>query len=64
MVYYWGLFANAQVPGRWTSKLKNTDFLKKFVDFSEIFSGGTPKNGIPSIDNPNFSTLLMNVLKR
>ena len=54
MGYYWGLFANAQVPGSWTSELKNTDFLKKSVDFSEIFSSGPPKNDIPSIDKSKF----------
>ncbi len=31
MGYYWGLFANAQVPGSWTSELKNTDFLKSLL---------------------------------
>lgn len=46
--------ANAQVPGSWSSEWKNTDFSKKSVDLSEILSGGPPKDGIPSIDNPKF----------
>ena len=31
-----------------------TDFENSSVDFSEILSGGPPKDGIPSIDEPNF----------
>lgn len=31
-----------------------TDFSKHSVPYSEIFSGGPPKDGIPSIDNPKF----------
>ncbi len=31
-----------------------TDFENSSVDFSEILSGGPPKDGIPSIDNPKF----------
>lgn len=31
-----------------------TDFTNSSVDFSEILSGGPPKDGIPSIDNPKF----------
>jgi hypothetical protein len=33
---------------------KNTDFSKTSIDFSQIMSGGPPKDGIPSIDNPKF----------
>jgi hypothetical protein len=32
----------------------NTDFEKASIDFSEIVSGGPPKDGIPSIDDPRF----------
>jgi hypothetical protein len=32
-----------------------TDFSQASVDFSEILSGGPPKDGIPSIDKPQFS---------
>ncbi|MEM9784427.1 MAG: DUF3179 domain-containing protein [Pseudomonadota bacterium] len=31
-----------------------TDFDTTLVDFGEIFSGGPPKDGIPSIDDPRF----------
>jgi len=31
-----------------------TDFSKSSVSFDEILSGGPPKDGIPSIDNPKF----------
>lgn len=31
-----------------------TDFKNTSVDFSEILSGGPPKDGIPSIDDPKF----------
>ncbi len=32
----------------------NTDFSKSSVDFKTIFSGGPPRDGIPSIDKPVF----------
>lgn len=32
----------------------NTDFSKSSIDFNEVLSGGPPKDGIPSIDNPEF----------
>lgn len=35
----------------------NTDFSKKSIEFSEIISGGPPKDGIPSIDNPQFTPI-------
>lgn len=41
-------------PGRWKREWGKTDFSKTTVDFSEIISGGPPKDGIPSIDNPKF----------
>ncbi|HSG94113.1 MAG TPA: hypothetical protein VLA28_01245, partial [Afifellaceae bacterium] len=31
-----------------------TDFSKTSIEFSEILSGGPPKDGIPSIDEPVF----------
>ncbi len=31
-----------------------TDFSRHSVPFSEIFSGGVPRDGIPPIDNPDF----------
>jgi hypothetical protein len=35
----------------------DTDFSKRSVDYSEIFSGGPPPDGIPAIDNPIFETV-------
>ncbi len=46
--------AFAQVPGSWTYEWPKTDFAKYSVEFGEIISGGPPKDGIPSIDNPKF----------
>ena len=34
-----------------------TDFSKRNVPYSEIFSGGVPRDGIPPIDNPKFVTV-------
>jgi hypothetical protein len=36
----------------WKGEWPNTDFSKRSVDFSEIVSGGPPKDGIPAIDTP------------
>jgi hypothetical protein len=44
----------AQVPGSWNDEWPKTDFSKRSVELSEIISGGPPKDGIPSIDNPKF----------
>jgi len=44
-------------PRAWQSEWPNTDFSKTTVDFKEILSGGPPKDGIPSIDNPKFVSL-------
>jgi len=45
----------AQVPGSWSQEWENTDFSRRAVDFTEILSGGPPKDGIPSIDEPAFA---------
>ncbi len=45
------------VPGSWSYEWKNTDFSKSSVNFKEILSGGPPKDGIPSIDDPKFVDL-------
>jgi hypothetical protein len=44
-------------PARWRAEWPKTDFTKTAVDFASIISGGPPKDGIPSIDNPKFETL-------
>ena len=41
-------------PLRWAVEWPDTDFSRHSVDFAEILSGGPPKDGIPSIDDPQF----------
>ena len=41
-------------PDTWRYEWSRTNFDKTSVDFDEIFSGGPPKDGIPSIDDPAF----------
>jgi hypothetical protein len=35
----------------------DTDFTKHNIDYSEIFSGGPPPDGIPAIDSPQFESV-------
>ncbi|MBX2837852.1 MAG: DUF3179 domain-containing protein [Gammaproteobacteria bacterium] len=59
MVLVWGLvawfssstFAINSFPDH---EFPKTDTSKVSVDFSEILSGGPPRDGIPSIDNPSY----------
>jgi hypothetical protein len=44
-------------PGHWKSEWPNTDFTKHSIDYGDVLSGGPPKDGIPSIDNPKFVEL-------
>ena len=44
-------------PDNWAFAWPKTDFSKTSVDFSEILSGGPPKDGIPSIDDPKFAAV-------
>ena len=48
--------ANA-TPERWKREWPKTDFSKRSVAFSEILSGGPPKDGIPPIDKPTFASI-------
>ena len=51
------MFVSAQAkanPEHWQREWPNTDFSKHAVDYAEILSGGPPKDGIPSIDDPKF----------
>ena len=41
-------------PSTWRFEWPDTDFSKHSVDYDEILSGGPPKDGIPSIDQPAF----------
>lgn len=47
----WG---QAAVPPSWTRAFPETDFSKHAVELDSIMSGGVPKDGIPSIDDPSF----------
>ena len=53
-----GMFAFALAalanPVVWQLQWPKTDFDKSSIDFNEIMSGGPPKDGIPSIDKPEF----------
>lgn len=41
-------------PDQWRRAGFSTDFTKTSIDLNSIFSGGPPKDGIPSIDKPAF----------
>jgi hypothetical protein len=41
----------------WVQEFPKTDFANASVDFSEILSGGPPRDGIPAIDDPAFTPL-------
>jgi len=41
-------------PESWKRQGWSTDFSKHSIDYAEILSGGPPKDGIPSIDDPVF----------
>ena len=44
-------------PDVWKRAWPKTDFSKSSVQFSEIISGGPPKDGIPPIDSPKFEKI-------
>ena len=46
-----------RVPRGWARAFKKTDFTNTSIQFSEIMSGGPPKDGIPSIDDPSFFSI-------
>jgi hypothetical protein len=46
--------ASADAPAGWRAEWPATDFSQASVDFDEIRSGGPPRDGIPSIDDPAF----------
>jgi hypothetical protein len=41
-------------PEQWEREGWTTDFSKSLISWDEIMSGGLPKDGIPSIDDPQF----------
>ena len=46
--------ANQLAVKRYQNEGWDTDFSQHSVPFSEIFSGGPPRDGIPPLDNPTF----------
>lgn len=53
LAFFIGQAAHAE-PSHWQYEWPKTDFSKTTVDYSEIRSGGPPKDGIPPIDDPVF----------
>jgi hypothetical protein len=53
MIMVAGNFAAAN-PLHWSAEWPNTDFSRHSITYDEILSGGPPKDGIPSIDDPKF----------
>ncbi|MGF1610883.1 MAG: DUF3179 domain-containing protein [Kiloniellales bacterium] len=49
--------ASDDAPASWRAEWPSTDFSQHAVDLDEIRSGGPPKDGIPSIDDPVFATV-------
>ncbi len=45
------------VPSSWEFQFPKTDFATKSIPFSDIISGGPPRDGIPSIDDPIFKPI-------
>jgi len=52
-------FARELRQARISTEQWETDFSRHSVPFSEIFSGGVPRDGIPPIDNPDFVAVKM-----
>lgn len=44
-------------PEHWKPEWPRTDFSKHSIDYGDVLSGGPPKDGIPSIDDPKFVPL-------
>ena len=49
--------AQAQAPASWLREFPLNGFQESIVDFSEILSGGPPRDGIPAIDSPSFASV-------
>ena len=48
--------ADQAVPFGWESEF-TTDFTRTSIQFTEVLSGGPPKDGIPAIDSPEFGSI-------
>ncbi len=51
---WFGYSAVQASPEFWKFEWPKTDFTKHSIRYDEIMSGGPPKDGIPSIDDPQF----------
>ncbi len=49
---------HGQTVQDWHYEWPDTDFSNSAIEFSEILSGGPPKDGIPAIDNPKFARVI------
>ncbi len=47
----------AGVPRDWLRAWPETDFTQHSIDYAEILDGGPPRDGIPSIDRPQFEPI-------
>ena len=53
LALFWTASAAAN-PSWWSREWPNTDFSRTSIAWSEVLSGGPPKDGIPAIDDPKF----------
>ena len=49
---------SSEPPPRGAESEFNTDFTKHSIPYSDVLSGGPPKDGIPAIDNPKYVSIL------
>ncbi len=60
LMIFWGTISAAfagDVPQSWRFEWQRTDFRKTTIDFKEIIEGGQRRDGIPSIDKPQFKAV-------
>lgn len=55
-VFLFSVTVWADTLPRWTQDCPGTDFTKSNISIAEIISGGPPRDGIPSIDDPQFKS--------
>ena len=57
-ILLWAYSVSALSVGTWLARSwPETDFTRLGIDLAEIQSGGPPKDGIPSIDQPRFVSI-------
>ena len=55
VIWFFSAAQLAAAPVHWRLEWPDTDFSRRSVPLEEIISGGPPKDGIPSIDDPEFA---------